>query len=167
MTEDKNGLVIPDRLREILIRRKQTVALAESVTAGHLQVAFSMAKDAMIFFQGGITAYNLQQKTRHLKVDPVEALASNCVSEEVASQMAKQAAIIFSSDWGIAITGYASPIPEMNIYDLFACYAISRRNKQTVSHTITVENNSPLEVRLYYTNYVIEHFQTILCNEEE
>jgi nicotinamide-nucleotide amidase len=167
MADQQAGPLIPDRVRDILISRKQTVAVAESVTAGHLQVAFSMAENAMNFFQGGITTYNLQQKVRHLHVDPVEALACNCVSENIAVQMAKQVSIIFSSHWGIAITGYASTVPEMNIFDLFACYAISYQGKHIVSHTITVENNSPLAIRLYYANYVIDHFQTILCNEPD
>jgi nicotinamide-nucleotide amidase len=35
-----------------------TIAVAESVTAGYLQVCFSRATGATQFFQGGITAYN-------------------------------------------------------------------------------------------------------------
>jgi nicotinamide-nucleotide amidase len=54
----------------ILIERQQTVAVAESVTSGHIQSTLSTAADAARFFQGGITTYNLGQKSRHLHVEP-------------------------------------------------------------------------------------------------
>lgn len=50
---------VRDHIKTILIERKQTVAVAESVTAGLLQVRLSLAENAREFFQGGITAYNV------------------------------------------------------------------------------------------------------------
>src|SRR5688572_23353288 len=138
MIDKKNAgdLIIPDRLRDLLLERKQTVAVAESVTAGHLQVAFSMAERASEFFQGGITTYNLGQKARHLHVDPIHALSCDSVSEIVAAQMANHVTRLFMSDWGIAITGYASQVPEENIYDLFACYSFYARDSKILCKTI-------------------------------
>lgn len=72
----------------ILIERQQSIAVAESVTSGHMQAALSTAPDAAKFYQGGITAYNLGQKSRHLHVEPIHATASNCVSDQVAHEMA-------------------------------------------------------------------------------
>jgi nicotinamide-nucleotide amidase len=165
---DKESLrdpVIPDRLREVLLSKKQTVAVAESVTAGHLQVAFSMAENAQEFFQGGITAYNLEQKTRHLHVDPIHALSCNSVSEQVAAEMAKHVRLLFMSDWGIAITGYASPVPEKNIYRLFACYCFYFRDKEMIRQTVTVENNSPSDVRRFYTEHILHHLLAIVIEQ--
>ena len=90
---------------DILQQKKESVALAESVTSGLLQLAFSLPDGAMNYFQGGITAYNLGQKSRLLLVDPIHADLCNSVSELVAIQMARQVRIHFTSDWGIAITG--------------------------------------------------------------
>lgn len=45
-------------IRDLLISRRQTISVAESVTSGHLQAALSSADNAMEFYQGGITAYN-------------------------------------------------------------------------------------------------------------
>src|SRR5689334_9261316 len=101
-----------DKIREQLMTKKQTVAVAESVTSGLLQLAFSSMIDASEFYQGGITAYNLAQKTRHLLVEPIHANSVNCVSQRVADEMATQVAKLFLSDWGIAVTGYATPVPE-------------------------------------------------------
>jgi nicotinamide-nucleotide amidase len=155
-------LVIPDRVRDILLINKQTVAVAESVTAGHLQVAFSMAEHAQEFFQGGITVYNLGQKSRHLQVNPIHALSCNSVSEQVAAEMAKNVTSFFMSDWGIAVTGYASPVPEKNIYELYACYSFSFRDKEVIRETVTVENSTPGEVRRFYTKHILDHFLEML-----
>jgi nicotinamide-nucleotide amidase len=116
-------------IRKVLIQNKQSLAVAESVTAGQLQTAFSFAEKAMEFFQGGITTYNIGQKARHLHVDPIHAATCNCVSEKVAAEMAINVCSMFSSDWGIAITGYASVVPEEQIFELFAYYAISFKGK--------------------------------------
>ena len=71
-----------------LLTRNETIAVAESVTCGLLQAAIGTANDARHFYQGGITAYNLAQKYRHLCVEPVHAMKVNCVSQEVAAEMA-------------------------------------------------------------------------------
>ena len=44
-----------DPIGNILKRKEQTIAVAESVTAGLLQLSLSAATDASLFFQGGIT----------------------------------------------------------------------------------------------------------------
>src|SRR5436190_21131457 len=108
-TFDKKVL---ERLGKKLLKKKQTVAVAESVTSGLLQFAFSCIPDAASFFQGGITAYNIAQKFKHLQVEPLHALSVNCVSSKVAKEMALHVCQLYSSDWGIGITGYASPVPE-------------------------------------------------------
>jgi PncC family amidohydrolase len=164
-TGNENDLVLPDRIGSFLLARKQTAAVAESVTAGHLQVTFSLAENALQFFQGGISVYNLGQKARHLNINPILAASCNCVSEEVAAQMAKHVCELFLSDWGIAITGYASPVPEKNIFHLFACYAFYFRDKEMARKTITVEKSSPLQARLFYTSQVLTDFQQILFNQ--
>ena len=102
-------------IRDRLISSQQTLAVAESVSAGHLQAAFSAAPDANCFFQGGITTYNLGQKTRLLDVEPIHALACDCVSQEVTEQMARKICALFLSNYGIAITGYATPCPKKEL----------------------------------------------------
>lgn len=151
-----------DRTGKLLIEKKLTLAVAESVTSGQLQAAFSLAENARKFFQGGITVYNLGQKTRHLQVEPVHALACNCVSEKIAAEMAQHVTQLFLSDWGIAVTGYASPVPEKGIDRLFACYAIYLKNEEVARETIYAETGSPEEVQLFYTREIIAHYLRLL-----
>src|SRR3954469_8414198 len=88
--------------------KEQTIAISESVTSGLLQFAFSNIKDAEKFYQGGITAYNIGQKYKHLNVETIHAIGVNCVSQKIADEMALNVISLFNSDWGIGITGYAS-----------------------------------------------------------
>jgi nicotinamide-nucleotide amidase len=150
-------------IRDILIKKEQTLAVAESVTAGFLQSAFSMVPNAKDYFQGGITAYNIGQKVKHLSIDPIHGLHCDCVSEKVAVTMALNVNKMFLSDWGIAITGYASPLPEKDQYDLFAFYSIAFRDEVKAQGKIEAsQNEDPVAVREYFTNTLIDIFKTIL-----
>ncbi len=84
-----------------------TLAAAESVTCGRVQARVGEVSGASDFFLGGITAYNLEQKVRHLGVERAGAGACGCVSAEVAAQMAGGAAALFGADVGVATTGWA------------------------------------------------------------
>ena len=119
------------------IRHGLTISTAESVTAGQLQLSSSIMEGAVQFFQGGITAYNIGQKVKHLQVEPIHAAACNCVSDQVAREMALHVCDVFNSSVGIAITGYAAKVPELDIHELFAYYAIACRRQIIISERIT------------------------------
>ena len=121
-----------EAIRSFLLSHKETIAVAESVTSGFIQAAFSTAEEASQFYQGGITAYNIGQKYRHLLIEPIYALACNCVSEKIAQDMDTQVCDLFHSNWGIGITGYAAPVPESD-NKLYAYYAIAYQNKLVLS----------------------------------
>ena len=151
-----------DIIAKTLTRRCETLAVAESVTSGNLQVAFSSAKKATEFFQGGITAYNTGQKSRHLHVDPIEAERTNCVSEKISRSMAQEVCRMFSSNWGIAITGYAAPVPALNIRNkLFAWYAIALNGRILVSKKIETKRIAMDKAQHYYTSVLLKDLAAI------
>jgi nicotinamide-nucleotide amidase len=156
---DKDTLLI---VREQLLARAETLAVAESVTAGNLQTAFASAENASAFFQGGITAYNVGQKTRHLNVEPIDAMSCNAVSKKVADTMALNAARLFLSDWGIAITGYAAPLPEQGVNDLYAYFCISYKGQCMITEIIRSEKQEPPRVQLHYVNTILSTFADLL-----
>jgi nicotinamide-nucleotide amidase len=145
-----------------LVQRKQTIAVAESVTAGYLQAALASADNASLFFQGGITAYNIKQKYTHLHIRLEHAIACNCVSEQLAGEMAVAACKLFSTDWGIGITGYASPIPEQHMEKLFACFAIAFKRNIIVCKTFETSIKTPLEVQLEYVDAVMTQLLEVI-----
>lgn len=154
----KNLNVISD----FMITRNETLAVAESVTSGYLQVLLSSSVGASHFYQGGITSYNLNQKARHLSIDPLKALQSNGVSEEVAAQMAIGVTQHFSCDWGIAITGYASPVPEQGIHTLFAFYSFAYKGETLSTHILVSGLKDSVDVQHYYSTLVINNFARYL-----
>jgi nicotinamide-nucleotide amidase len=104
-----------------------TLAVAESVTCGRLQARIGAISGASQFFLGGITAYTIAEKVRHLGVDRSMAEQSDAVSPEVAEQMARGACALFGSDIAVATTGYAEPAPERGVMHPMAFWALARR----------------------------------------
>ncbi|WP_276372366.1 nicotinamide-nucleotide amidohydrolase family protein [Chryseolinea sp. H1M3-3] len=153
-------------LKDVLIKRDETIAVAESVTAGFLQAALSSAENASNFFQGGITAYNIGQKARHLHIEPIHAERCNCVSDRIAAQMALEVTQLFASDWGIAVTGYAAPVPECSINDLFAYYAVSYRGTLKAVEKIKAKKDDPMKVQVFYVNQILNDFHRLMMKDK-
>jgi nicotinamide-nucleotide amidase len=150
-----------EKLGKKLLNSRQTVAVAESVTTGLLQQSIGGIPDARKFFQGGITTYNLGQKMHHLLVEPIHAEAVNCVSQQVASQMAIAVAEKFRSDWGLAITGYATPAPESG-EKIFAYFAVSFRGKIRAKGKIDGGILSAQKAQLHYSETVLKKWLACL-----
>ena len=153
------------KIADILISRQQTIAVAESVTAGFLQAALASGENASIYFEGGLTAYNINQKYVQLHIDLTHAINCNCVSEQIATEMAKGAARIFSSNWAIGITGYASPVPGYEMGNLHACYSIVSDHNLIFSKTIITGIRDPQKVQLEYANTVLEALLEIIVKD--
>ncbi len=148
-------------IKDRLIALGETIAAAESVTSGLLQFALSGAENAVNFYQGGITTYNLGQKSRHLLIEPVHALSCNCVSEKIAGDMALNVCRLFTSDWGIGITGYASPVPESG-NKLFAWFAIACRGKIVMTRKIDAKKDEPAKIQQLYVNHLLRDLAGVL-----
>ncbi|MGD0959790.1 MAG: CinA family protein [Methylomonas sp.] len=116
-----------EKIKTLLIENRLTIAAAESLTCGHLQAALGSVSGSSAYFEGGVTAYNFTQKTALLHVDPLHARSVNCVSQQVAYEMAEQACMLFGADLALAATGYAEPNPEHRIDAPLAYIAICRR----------------------------------------
>lgn len=158
-----NDKKIAVELGKTLLQKKETIAVAESVTSGLLQFEFSTIPDASQFFQGGITAYNIGQKYKHLQVEPIHATSTNCVSQKVAIEMALHICQLFSSHWGIAITGYASPVPESN-HKIYSFFAISYKNKIVGKGKIIPTNKEPKLVQREYVLTIMDKLLQLMKN---
>jgi nicotinamide-nucleotide amidase len=122
--------MIAAELKQLLLRSPRlTLAAAESLTCGRVQAKIGEISGASEFFLGGITAYSLEQKVRHLGVERAAAKRVNCVSAAVAEQMARGVCVLFGSDLGLATTGYAEPAPADGIFAPFAWWALAHRRR--------------------------------------
>jgi nicotinamide-nucleotide amidase len=125
----------------ILARPALTLAVAESLTAGHVQAQVTAVSGASDFFLGGITAYSLDQKVKLLGVNRAHARKAACVSQRVAAEMALGVTKLFGSDLGVATTGYAESSPAAGIKAPMAWWAICHRLKggRLALHSGTIE----------------------------
>jgi nicotinamide-nucleotide amidase len=122
----KLGAELKERMRA---KPRLTLAVAESLTCGQVQARVGAISGASDFFLGGITAYTLEQKVRHLGVDRAAARRVNSVSAEIAAQMARGVCELFGSDLGVATTGYAEPSRKDGVPEPFAWWALAHRRR--------------------------------------
>jgi nicotinamide-nucleotide amidase len=117
------------RLKQLMMRRPRlTLAVAESLTAGHVQARIAAVSGASNYFLGGVTAYSLAQKVKLLGVNRAHARSVNCVSQRVAVEMALGAMKLFGADLAVATTGYAEPDRAAGVKAPTAWWAICQRH---------------------------------------
>lgn len=138
MTANTQTLVAD--LKSLLVEKRLKIAVAESISSGNLQAAFGSISGASAFFEGGMTVYSLQQKSRLLNIDQQHAAAVNCVSAQVASELAKGICEKFQVNIGIGTTGYAEPSPEHDIAEPIAYIALWHNQSEVAKQTIHGKN---------------------------
>jgi nicotinamide-nucleotide amidase len=116
------------RLRQRFVDRRETLAVAESVTSGMIQSMIGSVSGASDYFVGGVVAYNLQQKVRQLGVSHDHAAQVNCVSQQVAAEMARGVGGRFDVSFAAATTGYAEPDPLFGVATPMAYLAVWKNN---------------------------------------
>lgn len=149
-------------ISQSLITTDETISIAESVTSGCLQLAFSQMPNASLLYKGGITAYTLPEKVRLLKVSKKEAEECDCVSENIAETMALEVADLFESDWSISTTGYCTPIRNSS-YRIFAYFSFSYKGEIVLTKKLELHpKTQALNAQLYYTEFILGCFKSEL-----
>ncbi len=98
-----------EKLHQLLIEKKITVAVAESCTGGLLGAALTSTPGSSAYFQGGILSYSNEVKYRELKVFKKSLKEHGAVSEQVAQEMAQGVFKRFGVDVALSVTGIAGP----------------------------------------------------------
>jgi nicotinamide-nucleotide amidase len=120
----------------LLTESNETVAVAESITAGGLGAAITHAPGASQVFLGGVLAYTNEVKINFLGIDPSLIEEHTVVSEEVANAMADSVREKFGATWGIATTGIAGPGDYQGIPEGTVWVAIRGPINQTIQLTL-------------------------------
>ena len=95
-----------------LKRRGETVATAESLTAGLVCSALTEVPGSSSAVRGGLIVYATELKAELAGVDPGLLAERGAVDPEVAAQLARGARERCGADWGIGLTGVAGPDPQ-------------------------------------------------------
>lgn len=89
----------------------ETVACAESLTAGLLAAAIADTPGASLVLRGGVVAYAADLKVALLGVDPELIAEAGTVDPRVAIAMAEGVRSRLAATWGLSTTGVAGPGP--------------------------------------------------------
>jgi nicotinamide-nucleotide amidase len=99
------------RLHAALLARRETVAAAESLTAGLFCATLASVPGASATLRGGAVVYATDLKTTLAGV-PADLLAAHGpVSEPTAAALAEGIRARCGATWGIGLTGVAGPDP--------------------------------------------------------
>ena len=101
--------VVSREISEYLWRSGQTLATAESCTAGLVAASVVALPGASNYFRGGVVAYTNEMKTKLLGVSEELLAEKGAVSEDVARAMVQGAVERLGTDYAVAVTGYAGP----------------------------------------------------------
>jgi nicotinamide-nucleotide amidase len=119
---------------QLLTKRNQTLATAESCTGGLLANRITNVPGASKIFVAGYVCYANRAKIDMLDVDPKLIEAHGAVSEPVARALAEHARACAESEYGLATTGIAGPAggsPEKPVGTVYVALA-SAESKTTV-----------------------------------
>lgn len=94
---------------QLLSKKKQTLAIAESCTGGNLAKMITLIPGASQYFKGAVVAYNVSVKVKELGVKESIIKKYSVVSGEVAEAMALGIQQKYNTTYAIATTGNAGP----------------------------------------------------------
>lgn len=97
------------KIHSLLIKNKETIAVAESCTGGLLSTLLTQISGSSQYFILGVVAYNNRIKEDILKIHTQLIVKKGAVSCEVAKRMAQTVRKLAKADLGIGITGIAGP----------------------------------------------------------
>lgn len=100
---------LADVVGNLLRARGQTVATAESCTAGRIAAELTATAGASDYFVGGAVVYANAEKVRQCGVSAALLDSHGAVSEPVARALAEGIRLRSGANWGLAVTGVGGP----------------------------------------------------------
>lgn len=98
-----------EQFLQLLIKKKLTVAFAESVTCGLAAHQLNISEGTSEVLMGSIVCYNEKVKTGLLKVDPALIKQFTAESQEVTDELVNNLPALISADIYGSITGLCVP----------------------------------------------------------
>ena len=108
---DTDAPDLPARVHRALLSRGETVAAAESLTAGLFCATLATVPGASATLRGGVVVYATELKTVLAGVPTGLLAAHGPVSPETAVALADGVRVRCAASWGIGLTGVAGPDP--------------------------------------------------------
>jgi PncC family amidohydrolase len=97
------------RIADILKRRRETIAVAESSAGGLLAATLLAVPGASAYFLGGAVVYTKQARSLLMGIGDAEMAGLRSSSEPYAMLLARTSRARFEATWGLAETGASGP----------------------------------------------------------
>ena len=101
--------LIVNKIHKALIKRRETLAVAESCTGGLLSSLLTRLGGSSKYYVMGVVTYSNKAKKDILKIPRSVIQKNGAVSKVIAEMMAGRIRGLAKSDYGIGITGIAGP----------------------------------------------------------
>ncbi|KAA2258871.1 CinA family protein [Solihabitans fulvus] len=134
--------------------RAETVATAESLTAGLVCGALTSIPGSSAVLRGGLVVYATDLKATLAGVDAALLAEHGAVHPSVAAQLAEGARDRCGATWGLGLTGVAGPDPQDGVAPGTVHLAVAGPNG-TIVRTLT-ERGSRADVRAASVAAVLE-----------
>lgn len=139
---------IAEEIVKMLSEKKLTLSLAESCTGGIISSRITDIPGASKIFEGAITAYSYEIKTKALHVQEKTLANHGAVSSQCAIEMAKGCIKFFETDIALSVTGIAGPdggTPEKPVGTVFI--AVKFKDKIVVKDYLIKGDRSRVRIR--------------------
>jgi nicotinamide-nucleotide amidase len=100
---------IEEVVANLLVKKQQTLSLAESCTGGQMARKLTKMSGASQYFSGGFVTYATSSKIKILEISEDLIKKHSVVSAQVAEAMAAGAKKLYETDYAISTTGVAGP----------------------------------------------------------
>ena len=121
------------QLLSSLKRKKQTIAVIESVTGGYVSYLFTRLPGASQVFSLGLIPYALGAKKKLFTISEAYLKETQGVSEYLAGQLAKKVRTLAGTDFGASIVGFAGPQAPRGMKGM-VCMAVADRHTVYTAH---------------------------------
>ncbi|WP_118951727.1 CinA family protein [Taibaiella helva] len=151
-------------IKDYCVYHYESIAVAENITSGCLQMLLGSIEQAGEYFQGGITTFGNEQLSEQLGVAPIDPAGRNEINLSRTIEMARKAALKFNSDIGLAINGCAANAG--HLYEP-SYAAIVRFNKVIYTEKLLPRAKAPSAVPVEYAQRLIRILAEKLMPESE
>ena len=105
----EGDLTLEEVVEQLLLEKKQTLALAESCTGGLISRRITRIAGSSAYYYGGAVTYSNDAKMKFLGVKPTTLAEHGAVSEETAMEMSQGIRSRTGASIGLSVTGVAGP----------------------------------------------------------
>ncbi len=157
-TDSSHPIPIEERIGEILIAKKLTMATAESCTGGRIAHLITSIPGSSTYFLGGVVSYSNQVKEEVLGVSEDNLRQWGAVSEPVVEQMVKGVKKLLHVDCAVATSGIAGPgggTPDKPVGTVWIAVICNEKLKTSLYHLSgnrldIINQSSEIALRMLY-----------------